>query len=97
MNQFSKLKKQKRQMEQMMQLQQAMGALEAEGVSANSLVTVKINGEKELTSIRINPTCIDPSDPEGLQDLILDAMQKAHASLEDKMKGVSPTSGFFGA
>lgn len=80
-------------MDQMMHFQKLLENIEAEGHSVNQLVKVKLNGEKELTSIKIDPSCIDPNDVEGLEDLIMDAMKKAHAILDEKLKGLSPFAG----
>lgn len=89
MNQFAKLKKQKKQFSQMMQLQEKMQHISAEGISGQGLVRVTINGDKELTSIKIDPSCVDKDDVEGLEDLIIDATKKAHVALEEQLKKVA--------
>lgn len=40
------------------------------GSSGNGLVSLVLNGEKELLSIKIKPECVDLNDLEGLEDLI---------------------------
>jgi DNA-binding YbaB/EbfC family protein len=88
---FSKMKKQRRELEeQFAKMQQEMQTAEHKGVSGNGLVEVILNGERVLKSITIKPECVDPSDVEGLQDLILAAFQDAGKSLDEK----SPLSSF---
>ncbi|HEY2810219.1 MAG TPA: YbaB/EbfC family nucleoid-associated protein [Rhabdochlamydiaceae bacterium] len=79
---FSKMKKQAKLFEQ--QLEMARSEMKNKivtGQSGNGLVTVTINGEKELLSIVIKPECVDPSDLEGLQDLVKAACQNAYQQL----------------
>ena len=81
---FSKLKKQARMMEQQFaEMQEQMQATKVEGKSAGDFVKVILNGEKKLEKIEINPECVDPSDIEGLQDLILSAFEDAHEKIEE--------------
>jgi nucleoid-associated protein EbfC len=87
---FSKMKKQARLMEQQVeQMRQKMQETSYTGSSGNGLVTVTINGEKEIQKILIQPACVDPQDVEGLQDLIQAACQDAYskASQESSMGG----------
>ncbi len=67
------------------QLSQAKSNLESTlvtGSAGNGLVTVTLNGAKELKKIDIKPECT--SDIEGLQDLILAAFQDAAAKVEEQ-------------
>lgn len=94
---YSKMKKQAKLMEQQLEsMRNEMKAKQAAGVSGNGLVTVLLNGEKELLEIKIKPECVDPNDVEGLQDLIKaayeDAFQKV--SEEDPMSSLSLPGGF---
>lgn len=73
------MKKQARMMEEQFEkMREEMKAKQLSGSSGNGLVTVVINGEKELQEIRIKPECVDPKDVEGLQDLIKAALQDAY-------------------
>jgi DNA-binding YbaB/EbfC family protein len=45
--------------------------------SGGGMVTVTVNGGKEVKSIVINPACVDPEDVEMLQDLVLSAVNEA--------------------
>lgn len=73
---FSKMKKQARLMQN--QFSQMKDNL-VEGSAGNGLVTITLNGVKDLKKITIKPECI--SDLEGLQDLILAAFENASSKL----------------
>jgi nucleoid-associated protein EbfC len=87
---YSKMKKQARLMEQQLEtLRSEMKNKQATGSSGNGLVTVVMNGEKELLEIKIKPECVDVNDLEGLQDLIKAACADAHGKLSDgSMQGL---------
>lgn len=75
---FSKMKKQARMMqEQFGQMQNQLKTTFFEGSAGNGLVSVTLNGEKELQKISIKPECVNPEDVEGLQDLIMAAFEDA--------------------
>ncbi len=92
---FSKMKKQAKLMEQQMEsMRNEMKAKQVNGSAGNGLVTVVMNGEKELLEIKIKPECVDPNDLEGLQDLIKAACDDAYSKLsDDPMKGMSMPGG----
>ncbi len=78
---FSKMKKQARMMqEQFSQMKEELSNKTVEGQAGGGLVTVVLNGEKELKKISIKPECA--SDVEGLQDLIIGAFADAASKLE---------------
>jgi len=71
---FSKMKKQARMLEQQYEkAREEMKKIEAIGTAGNGLVTIVLNGEKEMKSIKIKPDCL--ADAEALEDLV----QAAHA------------------
>jgi nucleoid-associated protein EbfC len=45
--------------------------------SGGGMVSVTVNGNKDVKSIVINPACVDPEDVEMLQDLVLTAVNEA--------------------
>lgn len=80
---FSKMKKQARLMEQQVEkMREASKNLQVVGTSGNGLVTVTVNGEKEIQSLVIKPECVDPNDLEGLQDLVRAACQSAYQKVD---------------
>ncbi len=83
---YSKMKKQAKLMEQQLEMmKQEVKNKKASGTSGNGLVTVVLNGDKQLIEITIKPECIDPKDPEGLQDLIKAACDQAYEKLGDDL------------
>ena len=85
---FSKMKKQARAQEQQYEkMREDLKNTEATGTSGNGLVTVVLDGDKDLKQINIKPDCVDPSDVEGLQDLIKAAFQDAYKKLGGENKG----------
>lgn len=82
---FSKMKKQAKAMQdQMQQMKAQMEKVEAEGNAGNGLVKLVLNGEKKLKKITIQPECIDPEDPAGLEDLIIAAHEDALRKIEEE-------------
>lgn len=78
---FSKMKKQARMMqEQFGQMREQLASKLVEGQAGGGLVTLTLNGEKELKKITIKPECVN--DIEGLQDLIIGAFEDAASKLE---------------
>jgi len=68
----------------MMEMQQKMAeaqeALASKTVTAEAgggMVTVTANGAQRITAIKIEPTVVDPDDPEMLEDLIIAGVNKA--------------------
>lgn len=82
---FSKMKKQAKLMEQQLEMMRSeMKNKSVVGTSGNGLVTVTLNGDKEMQNIVIKPDCVDPNDLEGLQDLIKTACEDAYQKLADE-------------
>jgi DNA-binding YbaB/EbfC family protein len=48
------------------------------GHAADGLVTATVGGDGRLLDLRIDPSVIDPEDPQGLADLVVTAAQHAH-------------------
>ena len=71
----------------MMDAQKKIEAMEFEGKA--SIVTVKMNGKKELLSVEIDSESFEKDEIEMLQDMIVvainDAMKKVDKETEEKM------------
>jgi DNA-binding YbaB/EbfC family protein len=63
--------------QQMAEMQAALDAREFEASAGGGMVTVKVNGKKELLALTIKPEAVDPEDVEMLQDLVLAAVNEA--------------------
>ena len=82
---FSKKKKQAKILqEQFSKMQEQIQETEATGTSGNGLVSITLSGEHELKQIKIKPECMDPEDPEGLEDLIKAAYKDAFSKLKSQ-------------
>lgn len=81
---YSKMKKKQKAMQaQMADMQKVMEEKEIEGVSEGNLVKVTLSGTKSFKKIFIDPTCVDPEDVEGLEDLITSAIKDAEKKAEE--------------
>ena len=52
-------------------------------LAGGGAVAVRVNGKKEVLSIKIDPDVMDPADPEMLEDLILVAVNEALRQIEE--------------
>jgi nucleoid-associated protein EbfC len=78
MNNMNQMMKQvKKMQEQMLKAQEELGTKTIEGSAGGGVVTVSVNGHKQLLSITIKPEAVDPEDVEMLQDLVLTAVNDA--------------------
>jgi DNA-binding YbaB/EbfC family protein len=67
-------------------LQEELAAMRIEASSGGGLVTVEMTGAKEIVSVRIDPSAVDPNDVETLQDLILAASREASRRVDDAVQ-----------
>lgn len=83
--------------EQMQKAEEELQNTVLTATSGGGMVTVKMNGKKEIKEVKINPQVVDPDDVEMLEDLILscvnDAINQAN-QLEDKLKPKMPNGMF---
>jgi DNA-binding YbaB/EbfC family protein len=84
--------KQAQQMQE--RLQREMTAVRVEGSAGGGMVTVRVNGAKQVQSIAIDPEVVSKDDVVMLQDLIVaainDAQRKADEAMAEKMGGMLP-------
>jgi DNA-binding YbaB/EbfC family protein len=82
--------KQAQQMQE--RLKKQMDELRVEASSGGGMVTVVVNGNKQIQSLKIDPEVVSKDDVEMLQDLILaavnDAQRKADDELNSSMGGL---------
>ena len=87
---IQQMMKQAQQMQEKMQKQ--MAEMQVEATAGGGMVTVVINGAKQLLSIKIDPEAVSKDDVEMLQDLILaaihDAQRKADEAMQKQMSGM---------
>ncbi len=68
------------------QLQKQSQELRIEATSGGGMVTVVVNGAKQLQALRIDPEVVSKDDVEMLQDLIVAAINDAHRKVDDEMQ-----------
>ncbi|MFI7100939.1 YbaB/EbfC family nucleoid-associated protein [Streptomyces sp. NPDC050161] len=56
---------------------------EMTGHAGGGLVTAKVNPDGVLTSLRVDPSVIDPDDPQTLEDLVIAAVSSAQSTLRE--------------
>jgi DNA-binding YbaB/EbfC family protein len=90
--QIQQMMKQAQQMQE--RLQKQMAEMRVTATAGGGMVTVEINGSKQMQSITIDPEVVSKDDVEMLQDLILaafnDAHRKADEEMSQKMGGMLP-------
>ena len=92
---LSKMKEMMGQAKQMQeQMEKKLSATVVEASTGGGVVTVRMNGKKELLSLKIEPTVMGSSngDLEMLEDLITAAVneagRRADEAIQDSMKGM---------
>ena len=68
-------------------LQRELAATEVEATAGGGMVTVVMNGTKQLRSITIDPEVVSRDDVEMLQDLIVAAINDAQRKVDDEVGG----------
>jgi nucleoid-associated protein EbfC len=67
------------------QLQKQLDDLVVEASAGGGMVSVKMNGQKQLHEVRIDPEVFASQDLEMLQDLILVAFNEASRKVDDQL------------
>ena len=65
--------------ERMQEMQTELQELEVEGSSGAGMVTIRMTGKGEMKGVTIDPSLVDPTDTEVLEDLIIAAANDAKA------------------
>jgi len=64
-------------------LQEELKTRTVEASVGGGAVTVVMNGEKIIESLKLNPTAVDPEDVEMLEDLVMAAVNEASKKVDD--------------
>lgn len=100
-NNMNNLMKQAQKMQrQMEEMQQKLQTSEFTGTAGGGAVTVKVSGSKEVLSVVIAPSAVDPDDVEMLQDLVMaatnEALRQVDAFQAGQMQGITGGMGGLG-
>ena len=81
---YANLMKQAQRMQrQMEESQKELETKEFTGTAGGGAVEIKVNGSKELLSVKLDPEIVDPEDVETLQDAIVAALNEAMKQADD--------------
>ena len=86
--------------QQMMKMQEGLDAREYEATAGGGVVSVKVNGKREVVALNIKPEAVDPDDVEMLEDTIMAALNEAlragEETREREMQKVGGAAGMGG-
>jgi len=75
---MGQLMKQAQKMQaQIAEQQEQIKTMEFEASAGGGVVSVTVNGNKEITKVEIDPDAVDPEDVEMLEDLVVAAVSEA--------------------
>ena len=80
---IQQMMKQAQQMQE--RLQRQMGEMRIEAAAGGGMVTVVVNGHKQLQALTIDPEVVSKEDVEMLQDLLLAAINDAHRKVDEAL------------
>jgi len=66
-------------------LEKRIGELSVEASAGGGMVSVKMNGQKQLTEVRVEPEVFKSKDQEMLQELFLAAVNEATRRVDDEL------------
>ena len=96
MNMNALMQQAKRMQDQMLKAQEELENTEVVGKAGGEMVAVTINGKKEIKSIKLDRTAVDPDDIEMLEDLIVVALKDAFNKADELAKEKMPMGGMGG-
>ncbi|MBQ4071308.1 MAG: YbaB/EbfC family nucleoid-associated protein [Clostridia bacterium] len=76
------MKQAQKMQEDMAAKQEELDACEYDVAAGGGVVNVKINGKKEILSVKLSPEVVDPDDIETLEDLVVAAVNEALKKVE---------------
>ncbi len=80
---LQKMLKQAKEMQD--RLQKELAELRIEGTSGGGMVTVTLDGQKNLIGVRLDPEVVSRDDIDMLQDLVVAAFNDAAAKVDEQM------------
>ncbi len=68
---------------QLLKAQEELANLTVEASSGGGGVTVVMNGQQQIQSVKISPEVVDPEDVEMLEDMVLAAVREASVKAQE--------------
>jgi hypothetical protein len=84
MNPFEMIRQAKEMQER---LQKQMAEVQVEATAGGGMVTVTMNGAKQVQSLTIDPSVVSKDDVEMLQDMIVAALNDAQRKVDERLGG----------
>jgi DNA-binding YbaB/EbfC family protein len=84
MNPFDMIRQAKEMQER---LQKQMAEVQVEATAGGGMVTVKMNGAKQVQSLVLDPAVVSQDDVEMLQDMIVAALNDAQRKVDERLGG----------
>jgi DNA-binding YbaB/EbfC family protein len=79
--------------QQLLKAQEELASLNVEASSGGGVVTVVMNGQLQIQSVKISKEVVNPEEVEMLEDLVLTAVKEAQAKAQEaaakKMGGLT--------
>lgn len=82
-NMQKQLKQMQAMQREMEEAQDKLGEKEVEATAGGGAVSAKVNGNKEIVSLKLDKDVIDPEDSEMLEDLIIAAVNEAMRQVDE--------------
>src|SRR5262245_62399328 len=80
---IQKMMQQAQQMQE--RLQKQMADMRMEATAGGGMVTVTVNGHKNVLSVKLDPEVVSKDDVDMLQDLIVAAINDAHRKVDETL------------
>lgn len=68
---------------QLLKAQEELANLTVEASSGGGAVTVVMNGQQQIQSVKISPEVVNPEDVEMLEDMVLTAVREASVKAQE--------------
>ncbi|MDY6030034.1 MAG: YbaB/EbfC family nucleoid-associated protein [Acidaminococcaceae bacterium] len=82
-NMQAMMKKVQKMQSDMVKMQEELKQRTVEASAGGGAVTVVVNGKKEVESIKLQPSAVDPEDVEMLEDMLLTAVNDGMKQIDE--------------
>ncbi len=82
-NMGNMMKQMQKMQKQMQKAQEALKEKTVQGTAGGGMVSITLNGHKEVLDVEIQPEAVDPDDVDMLQDLVVAAMNDALKKVDE--------------
>lgn len=83
MNMQQMMKQARKMQEQMAAMQEQLAQTTVDASAGGGMVKVTVNGDMQITSLKLDPEAIEPEDVEMLEDMIIAAVNEAIRGIAD--------------